>query len=388
MTVFIDRRTAASCVEMDPLSKRFETAVLFQNGSIGDFLMSIFLAEMLKKSGYVEHITIIVPRNLNFLKGLIGSYPYISGVEISRHGGWVRLLKIIHGPCLVVLQPALGLIPLRIKVLAWLLSRGYRSALVGFQDKSRLCKAFYSKTLVYDTNRLFSENIQNVMSVLGAPVNIDVPALNVIPAKEIIHSFGLAYTPYALFHPGASAPRRSFTVRAAREVIEHVLKQNSEMHVVLSGSAAERNYLEEIKMAVQKQERVHTAIGRSAQEMAALIQFAQCFIGTDTGITHLACFLRARVIVAAHPGSAANWLPFYCPTATVLYCLEDQDRVHQERDYLETRRRGKLRPFGMVPVNAICGVLDELLNSRANDASDQVSCDKMRAWIKYENTLG
>jgi len=42
----------------------------------------------------------------------------------------------------------------------------------------------------------------------------------------------------------------------------------------------------------------------------------------------------------------------------------------------------------MVPVNAICGVLDELLNSRANDASDQVSCDKMRGWIKYENTLG
>jgi len=56
---------------MDLLTKKFESAILFQNASIGDFLMSIFLAELHKKSRYVDHITIVVPRNFNSLKGLL-----------------------------------------------------------------------------------------------------------------------------------------------------------------------------------------------------------------------------------------------------------------------------------------------------------------------------
>ena len=86
-------------------TEKIRNAVLFQNGAIGDFLMSIFLAELLQKSGYVDHITIVVPRNLNFLKGLIGTYPYISAIEVSRRRGWAQLLKMIRRPCLVILQP-------------------------------------------------------------------------------------------------------------------------------------------------------------------------------------------------------------------------------------------------------------------------------------------
>ena len=81
-------------------------AVLFQNGAIGDFLMAIYLAELLRESGCVERITIIVPRNLNFLQGLIESYPHISIVEISRRRGWAQLLKMTRGPTLVTIQPA------------------------------------------------------------------------------------------------------------------------------------------------------------------------------------------------------------------------------------------------------------------------------------------
>jgi len=349
---------------MGLLGKRFETAIHFQNGTIGDFLMSIFLAEMLKKSGYVDRIVIVVPRNCNWLRGLLSSYPYITAVEVSRYRGWLQLLKIIRQPCLVVLQPALGKIPLRVKVLGWSISRGYGSALVGFQDKSPICKALYSKTLVYDTDHLYSENIQNIMRVLDRPVLVDTPALKINPTKDIVRTFGLACTPYIVFHPGASSSKRAFTPPAAKRLIEHVLERNSEMHVVLSGSTAEENYIGEIRSGIEEQQRVLTAIGCSAQEIATLIRCAQFFVGSDTGITHLACFLRAPVIVTAHCG-AANWLPFYCPTATVLYRLEDEDAVHRDRDYLEARRRGRIKPFGKVPVNAICGIIDEWLDSRA-----------------------
>ena len=63
---------------------------------------------------------------------------------------------------------------------------------------------------------------------------------------------------------------------------------------------AEGNWIEEIRDGIREKERIVNAIGCSAQQIAAFIQSGQLFIGTDSGITHLACFLRASVIVAAH----------------------------------------------------------------------------------------
>jgi len=364
MSASFNRRhsRAQQAVPNETFIKKFESAILFQNGAIGDFLMSIFLAELLKKSGCVDHIFIVVPRNYDLLNGLLGNYPYISAVKVSRRTGWFQLLKIIRRPCLVVLQPALGEIPLRVKLIGWFISRGYGSEFVGFQDKSTLCKALFSKTLVYQTDHLYSENIQNVVRSLGAPVLVQAPQLKLAPYLDQIKEWRLHQKPYMVFHPGASVRERSFTTQAAREVVTYVLEKNPEMHVVLSGSETDRQWIEEITKSIQKEDRIITAIGWSLHKLAALIQSAEFYLGIDTGITHLACFVQARVIVAAHCGTAANWLPFYCPTATMLYRLEDEEKVHQSREYLDVRRRGRVKPFGAVPINAIRAVLDECLD--------------------------
>ena len=193
-----------------------------------------------------------------------------------------------------------------------------------------------------------------------------------------------------VFHPGAFVRKRSFTAQAVREVITYVLDKNPEMHVVLSGSGEDRQWIEEIKNGIQDRDRIMTAIGCSAQEIAALIQSAEFYLGIDTGITHLACFLQARVIAAAHRGTATNWLPFYCPTATVLYRLEEEEGVHQDREYLDARRRGRVKPFGMVPMNAICRVLDEFLDPGTKQCvGSDVSSFDVRTWCnevsKYDN---
>ena len=345
---------------MNLSAKGLKTAILFHNGSIGDFLMFILLAELLQKSGYIDHSTIVVPRNLNFLRGLIEAYPHISAMEVSRRSGWGQIVKRMRHPNLVIIQPTPGKIPFRIKALGWLISRSSGTEFIGFQDKGPLCKLLYSKTLVYHTDRLYSENIHNIVRALGAPVLVQVPDLKITADFKSVQASGLDQRRYIVFHPGASAPKRAFTVRAAREVIEHVLKRDSEMHVVLSGSSAEGKWIEEIRNGIQNKERIINAIGCSAQQIAAFIQSAELFIGTDSGITHLACFLRARVIVAAHYGTA-NWLPFYCPSATVLYRLAEEEAVRQSREYLDARRRGGLKPLGTVPSHAICAVMDKFV---------------------------
>jgi len=348
------------CVMRSSLVK-FENAVLFQNGAIGDFLMAIYLAELLRESGCVERITIIVPRNLNFLQGLIESYPQISIVEISRRRGWVQLLIMTQGPTLVTIQPTVGTIPLKVKFAAWLLSRRRGSEYVGFQDQGLLCKTLYSKPLVYNTDRLYSENMQSVVRALGASVHSQIPTLRITPDSKRVQACGLDQRRYMVFHPAASARKRSFSVQNARDVIAYVLASNPEMHVVLSGGSADREFIEEIVNGLRTKDRIVTALAWSAQDIAALIKSAEFYLGIDTGITHLACFLQARVIVVAHSNTAANWLPFYCPTATVLYRLKEERAVHQSREHLNTKANGRVKPFGVVPINAICEILDGCL---------------------------
>jgi ADP-heptose:LPS heptosyltransferase len=358
-------RSPLSDADMKLSDKKPKTAILFQNGSVGDFLMFIFLAELLQKSGCVDRCTIVVPRNLNFLRGLIGAYPYISAIQVSRRSGWGHILKTMRGASLVVVQPTLGRIPFRIKALGWFISRSRGTDFIGFQDKGPLCKALYSRTLIYNTDQLHSENLQKIVRALGAPVLVQIPDLKITADLRPVQACGLNHRPYMVFHPGASAPKRSFTVRAAQEVIEHVFKRNSEMHVVLSGSSTEGKWIDEIRNRIREKDRIVNAIGCSAQEIAAFIQSAEFFIGTDTGITHLACFLRARVIVAAHYGTA-NWLPFYCPTATVVYHLEEENSTHQSREYLDRQRRGRVKPLGTVPTHAICAVVDQFVGRSRN----------------------
>lgn len=337
-------------------------AVVFHNGAIGDFLMLVYLAELLRMSGYVDHVIIVAPRNLSFLQGLIGAYPYISTVEASRRGGMRQLLKMVgrHVKFLII-QPTVGKIPIRIKLVGWCISRFYGSQFVGFQDQGPLCRTVYTKVLNYNTNQLYSESIQDMVRAIGAPVLVQTPALKIVSDFKLVQGYGLSRKPYVVFHPGASAPRRSFSIQSTREIIKYVLQRNRDFYVVLSGSGAEAKWIEEIRNGIKEKERVVPATDCSAQELAAFIQSARVFVGTDSGITHLACFLRAPVVVAAHCGTA-NWLPFYCPTATILYRLEEEEEVHNSREYLDMRRRGRLKPFGVVPVGAICAAIDRFVS--------------------------
>jgi ADP-heptose:LPS heptosyltransferase len=347
--------------------KTFDSAILLQNGSIGDCLMAIFLAEMLHKSQCVPQVVIVVPRNRSFLTGLITEYPYISLVEVSRRRGWVQLAGLIGPQRLVILQPTPGKIPLKVKILAWVLSRKYGSELFGFEDKGHFCKTLYSRTLDYRTDKLYSENMQHIVRALGAPVLVHTPKLTITPSFEAINECGLHQRRYVVFHLCTSIPGRSFSLKGLRKLLAYVLEKSSEMHVVLSGGTADKSWIEEIRHGVQRQERIRTAIGYSARQIAGLIESAELYVGMDTGITHLACFLHARVIAAAHPGTAANWLPFYCPTAKVLYRLKEDHQVHQDRDYLDTQRRGRLKPFGILPIDAVCESVDEWLTPHANN---------------------
>lgn len=338
--------------------KKYKRAILFQNGSIGDFLMAIFLAENLYRSGVVKEAIIFVPREERFLGGFVEAYPFIRVVRISRAAAVFMAVRCLSPKTLIVLPPTPGMLPLRAKFLAWAMSRFPGSFLVGFQDKGSFCHTLYSLALPYDTNKTFLETMQEMLGKLGAD-GAKNPDLRLIPAPETLGAYG-AILPYIFFHPRGSSEKRSFTKEEAVNLIQSIFDAAPNAHILISGSLSEHDFLEVVALESGNRARISLVVDASARELATLIQGAKLFIGVDTGISHLASFLGVRTLCVAHNGTA-NWLPFYNPHTRVLYRLAEDTEAHEGREYLEARRKGELKPFGRVPESAIAKVVREML---------------------------
>ncbi len=337
--------------------------VLFHNGGVGDFLMFIFLSQQLYASGVASRITIVVPRAGAFLRGLLEEYPYIELAEVSRRrpGVVVPLLRGALKPTGVIMHPTIGRIPLRLKLLAWCITRARGSVLLGFADRGPLCRLLYTKVLPYDTERNYTDIMRSTAKEAGATPDPNPPRIS-LPEVAGLRERYFDGQPYIVFHPGAgmSLRQRSFEGEDVLVLAKKILADHPELHIVLSGGPEEREWVEEL--AGRMGGRARALIGAPAAELGGLIAGARAYIGGDTGITHLACFVGARVIEAAHNGTA-HWLCFYCPNAVVIYRLQGEQDVHTSEAYIKERAPGVLRPFGRVPAEAVLEYTERLLGS-------------------------
>jgi ADP-heptose:LPS heptosyltransferase len=234
-----------------------------------------------------------------------------------------------------------------------------KSVLVGFQDAGPL-GSWYAYTLPYNTNDPFTATISQVLTAIGLPKFDGPSTLDLSEDPAALKEEGLLPGSYVVLHPRGSADKRSFTEEEAVSLINALLAADSSLRVVLTGSKADADFTHAIQAKVASAIRVSTILGGSPAKLAAILKHARFFMGVDTGTTHVACFLGARVIVVAH-NATANWLPYYHPNARVLYRLEEDTVVHEELSYLNAHRRGRIKPFGRVPSDQlISGILEEL----------------------------
>lgn len=338
--------------------------ILFHNGGVGDFLMFVFLSQQLHTSNVASHVTIVVPRAGAFLRGLAEEYPYITLSEASRRDprALMSLVSAAFRPATALLYPTIGRIPLRLKAFAWMLTRRRGSMLAGFDDGSPMCRALYDKLLVYDKSINYAELMRTTAAALGAAPDPSPPRLSLPVVPGLLEGYGLAGKRYVVFHPGAgmSKRRRSFEDEEALGLIRHLLSRNPSMYIVLSGgSGTEGAWVESLAQSVNDP-RVQAASGRPAAELGGLIRQSACYIGGDTGVTHLACFVGARVLEVAHNAST-HWLCYYCPEAVVLYRLKGEEEARSEEDYVKQKAPGVLRPFDRVPMGPVMARAQELL---------------------------
>lgn len=128
-----------------------------------------------------------------------------------------------------------------------------------------------------------------------ARLRLEVPEAAKASVRRAMRELGLSVgTPWAVIHPGATAPSRRYPAKHFARVV-HALAAEHGWRLVLTGSSAERDLAE--RLAREGYGAAVSLAGRlSLAELAALIAEAPLLISNNTGPVHIAAAVGTPVV--------------------------------------------------------------------------------------------
>ncbi|MCK4728100.1 MAG: glycosyltransferase family 9 protein, partial [Desulfobacterales bacterium] len=109
-----------------------------------------------------------------------------------------------------------------------------------------------------------------------------------------------------IMHPGAGSPRKRWPVENFVQVATIIRKMNLGEVVFVVGPA-ESDLAPFIKARPKGGFRVYEVCDLS--HVMVLVQQARCFLGNDSGVTHLAAFMGTPTVAIFGPSSPKRWAP-------------------------------------------------------------------------------
>lgn len=320
--------------------------VYFLNGSIGDFLMVLFLMKVInEQSGGNYNLYISTPRLAEEFKKLSVLYPFVSVI-----GQKPRQLFFLFGKnnyC--ILPPTTGKNPWHIKIMAFFFGK-----VISFDDGSVLDKFIFYKILPFNTKVLFIEMLLSLLPVLKLKeIKTDLKL-------EFRGEKFISQKPYILFHPFGSNAGRSILGDKLCSVCFILRKYFPDHQIMISGSLKDLEQLPLIDVSdvVSVPKNLSAIVDR-----VDVINNADFFVGVDTGITHLASVLQKESIILAENGTP-HWLPYYNKNSLIVFHVEgDESGAYQGRDYLESRKGDGVRCLGKIPLS----IIEEAVKNFANE---------------------
>lgn len=274
-----------------------EKALYFHNGSIGDFLMTLYLMDLLHKQDPKRELSIYVPRQQKVCKELALGYPYVTLITKKS-----EVIKEVFGGYTAILPPTPGSIPLSIQILAKLTSLG-GGKLVGFEGTT--FSNFLDESITYDDARLYHENMSMLAKLFGE-VKDKAPTFTLVEQKDSLPER------YIVIHPRGSSEGRSLRQKDLDDIL--ACFKEYEGHVFISGSADDVK-----KYMIKNNDHISVIAGSMGmQKLGYLLAHCEFYIGVDTGVSHLASLVGAKGIVLAHNASTHTWLPYYADGIEVL----------------------------------------------------------------------
>ncbi|MDY6836438.1 MAG: glycosyltransferase family 9 protein [Thermodesulfobacteriota bacterium] len=117
-----------------------------------------------------------------------------------------------------------------------------------------------------------------------------------------------------LVHPGAGSKRKRWPLEKFIDVAA-ATRQMGLTEVAFVIGPAERDLLPHVVRATQGRFSVHYV--EDLAQVMALMQASRCFVGNDSGLTHLAAFKGLPTVAVFGPSSPKRWSPIGCNTAVL-----------------------------------------------------------------------
>ncbi|HLH61449.1 MAG TPA: glycosyltransferase family 9 protein [Ktedonobacteraceae bacterium] len=111
-------------------------------------------------------------------------------------------------------------------------------------------------------------------------------------------------------HPGSGGAAKCWPVQSFVEVIERLWQQDRPV-LLLAGPADERRLesILELIAPAPEPELLRVLANRPLLEVASYLQACRCYLGNDSGITHLAALLGVPTIALFGPSDPGIWRP-------------------------------------------------------------------------------
>lgn len=145
-----------------------------------------------------------------------------------------------------------------------------------------------------------AEHLASAMFYLGAPAGE-------IPRARLFCEVRPAARPYAVIHPVASQPDKTWKVSGFLAVARHLRQAWGVDPVFVAGPGEDLGAFSEFQ----------TLAGAPLAEVKSLIGGAALFIGNDSGPAHMAAAFGLPVVVIFGSSDVTNWRPWKSPAEVV-----------------------------------------------------------------------
>lgn len=299
--------------------RHFDTAVVFSNSSVGDFLIALIFCDQLRQASGAKEAYIFVPKQAEQFSLLASSYPYVRVCLLNRstmHANVRTLFTLARRRTLVVTFPTFGVLPWSIKVLARLLTLSHGSKYVGFLDKSVAPKIWMSRWRTFEPTKSIWENLIEVAGLAGVVLPPATPLFTPPPVAwdALVVRLSLPKS-YTVVHMCASTLRRSLPPKRWAGILDTLAV---DLSVLLTGTSADKLFINTVRAMMQRPDAIVDLTAQlSLVELSTVLTHAAVYVGVDTGVSHLAALLRVPSVVVGNR-SNPSWLPAYNPNGVVL----------------------------------------------------------------------
>jgi len=169
-----------------------------------------------------------------------------------------------------------------------------------------------------------AEHLASAIFHLGAPISE-------IPRAKLYAQRQQARQPYAVLHPVAATPKKTWPTSGFKSVAEHLRRDHNLQPIFIAGNGEDLSEFRDFE----------TVSGAPLQQTKSLLQSAAVFIGNDSGPAHIAAAFGIPVVVLFGPSDPVAWAPWRTPNE-VLTNRQDIRNIEHE-DVIDAIDRLKVR---------------------------------------------